>query len=313
MSTRVLITGANGFIGKKLCEHLSKLNFDLVLLQRRANVQASQFKTITIENLSSPINSELLTGINCVVHLAARVHIMDDHAEDPLSEFRKVNVLGTLNLARQAANAGVKRFVFISSIKVNGEQSRLDKPFTEDDLPNPKDAYGMSKYEAEQGLLDIAKTTNMEVVIIRPPLVYGPGVKANFASMANAIKRNLPLPLGAIHNKRSFVFVGNLVDFIRCCIEHPKAANQIFLVSDNNDLSTTELLRLCAQVLNKRSLLFPAPQGLIKLFALIIGKKSIAQRLYGNLQVDILKAHQLLNWTPTISVNDGLIATLIIK
>lgn len=292
---------------------MSQLNFELVLLQRNSNIQTSQFKTIKIENLSSSISSELLTNIDCVVHLAARVHIMDDSANDPLFEFRRVNVDGTLSLARQAAKAGVKRFVFISSIKVNGEQSQFEKPFTADDLPNPQDAYGISKYEAEQGLLDIAKTTNMEVVIIRPPLVYGPGVKANFASMANAIKHNLPLPLGAIHNKRSFIFVGNLVDFISCCIEHPKAANQIFLVSDNKDLSTTELLRLCAKALNKKAFLLPVPQNLIKLCALLIGKESIAQRLCGNLQVDTLKARQLLNWTPAISVNDGLIATFLIK
>lgn len=313
MNTRVLITGSSGFVGKELCGHLSKLGFDLTLLRRHSHAQNSLFKTIEVESLSSPISSELLAKIDCVVHLAARVHIMQDYSKDPLSDFREVNVIGTLSLAKQAAIAGVKRFIFISSVKVNGEYTQLGKPFTAEDSPNPQDAYGVSKYEAEQGLLKIARETNMEVVIIRPPLVYGPGVKANFASMANAIKHNLPLPLGTINNKRSFIFVGNLVDFIGHCIRHPKAANQIFLVSDNNDLSTTELLKSCAKALNKKALLFPMPQLLIKFFASLIGKKSISQRLCGNLQVDILKTQQLLEWTPSISVHDGLITTFTIK
>jgi len=203
----------------------------------------------------------------------------------------------------------VKRFIYISSVKVNGEHTEIGKPFLEEDAANPQDAYGFSKFEAEQGLLKIAQKTGMEVVIIRPPLVYGVGVKANFASMMLAVKRGIPLPLGAIRNKRSFVYVGNLVSFILCCVDHPSAANQVFLVSDGCDLSTTELLRGCAAALGVKSRLLPVPQRLIELGAAMLGKRDVAQRLCGNLQVDITKARTLLGWTPPVSVADGLKAT----
>jgi nucleoside-diphosphate-sugar epimerase len=250
--------------------------------------------------------SAALDGIDVVVHLAARVHVMRETVSDPLSVFRETNVAGTLNLASQAAAAGVHRFVFISSIKVNGEHPKGDKPFTETDTPNPQDAYGISKLEAEQGLLKIAQETGMEVVIIRPPLVYGAGVKANFLSMMRAIRKGIPLPLGAIHNKRSFVYTGNLVSLILKCIDHPAAANQVFLVSDGHDLSTTELLKECAVALDVKSRLLPVPQKLIEIGAAMLGKANVAQRLCGNLQVDITKARTLLGWEPPFSVADGL-------
>jgi nucleoside-diphosphate-sugar epimerase len=253
--------------------------------------------------------SAALCEVNVVIHLAARVHMMNDTSVDPLAEFRKVNVAGTLNLAQQAAKAGAKRFIFISSVKVNGEHTELGKPFTEVAAANPQDAYAISKFEAEQGLLQIAQQTGMEVVIIRPPLVYGAGVKANFASMMRVVKRGIPLPLGAIYNKRSFVYVENLVSLILCCIDHSAAANQTFLVSDGQDISTTELLRGCADALGVKARLLPIPQRLIEILAVIIGKREVAQRLCGNLQVDISKARTLLDWTPPISLADGLKAT----
>jgi UDP-glucose 4-epimerase len=189
---------------------------------------------------------------------------------------------------------------------VNGERTKLGQPFTEEDTAHPEDAYGLSKLEAEQGLFLIARKTGMKVVIIRPPLVYGDGVKANFASMMRAVKRGIPLPLGAIHNQRSFVYVRNLVNFIRVCMEHPKAANQVFLVSDGHDLSTTELLMRCAQALGVKSRLLPVPQGWLTFCAALVGKGAVAQRLCGNLQLDISKARSLLGWTPPLTVEDGL-------
>ena len=243
---------------------------------------------------------------NVVVHAAARVHIMRDIVSDPLLEYRKVNVDGTLNLARQSARAGVERFVFISSIKVNGEETVVGHAFRPEDEAKPVDPYGISKWEAEQGLRKIAKETGMEVVIIRPPLVYGPGVKGNFANLIKLVRKGLPLPLGAIHNRRSMIALDNLVDLIITCIDHPNAANQVFLASDGQDLSTTELLQGLAQAMGRSSRLLPVPGALLSLAATILGKKPVVDRLLGSLQVDISKTRELLDWTPPISVDDGL-------
>ncbi len=283
---KVLVTGANGFIGRLLSAELIRQGHSVVAAVRTTNNQIDDFE----QKIVGSINGETdwlvaLRDVEVVVHLAARVHVMNDTAINPLSEFRKVNVDGTLNLAQQAINAGVKRFIFISSIKVNGEHTVIGKPFTEVDVANPQDAYGVSKFEAEQGLMRIAQQTGMELVIIRPPLVYGEGVKANFASMMRVVKRGVPLPLGAIHNKRSFVYVGNLVSLIVRCLDHPAAANQVFLVSDGRDLSTTELLLQCAMALGVKSKLLPVPQSLIAIGAALLGKQAVAQRLCGNLQV----------------------------
>jgi len=231
---------------------------------------------------------------------------MNDAVPDPLAEYRKVNVEGTLNLARQAAKAGVSRFVYISSIKVNGEQTASGKPFTPDDEPAPEDSYGVSKLEAETGLHEIASETGMEVVIIRPPLVYGPGVKGNFASMIKLVDKGLPLPLGAIHNKRSLVALDNLVDLITTCIDHPAAANQVFLAGDGQDVSTTELLRGVGRAMGKPARLIPVPAGMLMFGAGLLGKKAVGQRLLGSLQVDISKARNLLGWEPPLSVEEGL-------
>ncbi len=303
---KILATGANGFVGSALCAELMEQGLT-VLAAVREETAIENCTPVVVGAIGNSTNwSTTLSGVDVVVHLAARVHVMNDTSIDPLAEFRQVNVDGTLNLARQAANAGVKRFIFVSSVKVNGEQTIADKPFTEDMAPFPQDAYGISKLEAEQGLLKIAQETGMEVVIIRPPLIYGAGVKANFASMMRAVKRGIPLPLGAIHNKRSFVYVGNLVSMIMCCIDHPAAANQVFMVSDGDDLSTTQLLRSCAAALGVRARLLPVPQKLLELGAAVLGKHAVTQRLCGNLQVDISKARTMLSWTPPFSVADGL-------
>jgi nucleoside-diphosphate-sugar epimerase len=231
---------------------------------------------------------------------------MDDTAADPLAAFRAVNVEGTLNLARQAAADGVKRFVFVSSVKVNGEFTPLGHAFTEVDVPYPQDAYGVSKMEAEQGLRQIAADTGIEVVIIRPPLVYGPGVKANFAALMRAVQSGWPLPLGAVRNQRSLVALDNLVDFIVTCITHPQAANQTFLVSDGRDLSTTELVSGMAQAAGVPPRLLPVPVWALQAGAVLLGKGAAVQRLCGNLQVDISKAGNLLGWVPPVSVQVGL-------
>jgi nucleoside-diphosphate-sugar epimerase len=248
-----------------------------------------------------------LQGIDVVIHAAARAHVMGEDARDPFAEYRRVNVQGTSNLARQAAAAGVRRFLFISSIKVNGESTLPDRPFTAEDAPAPEDAYGISKAEAETELRRIAQETGMEVTIIRPPLIYGPGVKGNFSSLMNWVRRGLPLPLGGVtQNRRSLVGLDNLVDLVWVCVEHPKAANQTFLISDGKDLSTTELLRGIGKALSHPARLLWVPAGLIAFTANMLGKRVIAQRLLGSLQVDISKTCELLSWQPSVPVDEGL-------
>jgi nucleoside-diphosphate-sugar epimerase len=306
---RLLVTGATGFVGKGVLERAlsdrcymlrgSVRHHDFVALK---NVEYMQSKDLTVDTEWMHVLEE----VDVVIHTAARVHIMKDDAKDPLSDFRRVNVDGTLNFARQAAKTGIKRFIFLSSIKVNGESTILDKPFTELSIPDPKDPYGISKLETEEKLFKLSRETGMEIVCIRPPLVYGVGVKANFLSMMKWLSREVLLPFGLIHNKRSLVALDNLVDLILTCIEHPNAANQVFLVSDGEDLSTTELLSRVANALGKKSKIFPVNQQLLELALTIIGKKDLSQRLCGSLQVDISKAKKLLNWTPPVSVDEGL-------
>ena len=247
-----------------------------------------------------------LQGVDEVVHCAARVHVMQDDATDQLQAYREVNVYGTLNLARQAAQAGVRRFVFVSSIKVNGEATQPGQSFTADDVPAPLDPYGVSKLEAEQGLRRIEAQTGMGVVIVRPPLVYGIGVKANFAALMRWVARGIPLPLGAIYNSRSMVALDNLVDLLVSCVKHPAAAGQTFLVSDGEDVSTSELLRRTAQAMGKKAFLLPIPAFVLELGAALLGKRAVVQRLCGSLQLDINKTRQLLRWNPPVSVDEGL-------
>jgi nucleoside-diphosphate-sugar epimerase len=304
---KVLVTGSNGFVGFAVLQQLSLLNgFKAVGVVRRADWLPGA-TVIEVGDLNKHTDwSMALAGADAVVHLAARVHVMQETEIYPPTVFRAVNVDGALNLARQAAAAGVKRFVFISSVKVNGEVTPPGRAFAEADAANPQDAYGQSKYEAEQALRQLSAGTGMEVVIIRPPLVYGPGVKANFAALMRAVQRGWPLPLGAVHNQRSLVALDNLVDFIVTCITHPQAVNQTFLVSDGQDLSTTELVRGMAQAAGVPARLLPVPVWALQAGATLLGKGDAVQRLCGNLQVDISKARSLLGWVPPVSVKEGL-------
>ena len=307
IQTGVLVTGGNGFLGMELTKQLcDRQGFRATAVLRKSSVNFT-LPNVAVGEIHEDTNwFAALSDQYAVIHTAARVHIMKDSVADPLTEYRKVNVDGTLNLARQSAAAGVKRFIFISSIKVNGEQTPPGLAFQSESEARPEDPYSLSKWEAEQGLQRIAKDTGMEVVIIRPPLVYGPGMKGNLASLIRLVGKGLPLPLGAIKNQRSMVALDNLVDLIITCVDHPDAANQVFLASDGQDLSTTELLQGLARAMGRPSRLWPISVPVLSLAASVLGKKTIADRLLGSLQVDISKTRTLLSWTPPISVDEGL-------
>jgi UDP-glucose 4-epimerase len=300
----ILLTGGTGFLGGALLDVLVNKKIRCLGRLKPLKLPASSFYQSEI-NAGSDFTAAV-QDTNLLIHCAARVHIMADSSLNLLEEFREVNTYGTLNLAQQAAEAGVKRFIFISSIKVNGESTKLGVPFRPDDTPDLEDPYGLSKYEAEVGLRKIAKNTGMEVVIIRPPLVYGPNVKANFASMMKWINKGVPLPFGAIYNKRSLVALDNLVSFIIHCIDHPKAANEVFLISDGEDVSTTQLLQKVARVLGKKPSLIPVPVSWMMFAARLVSKGDVATRLFGSLQVDSTKARDLLGWKPVITMDEQL-------
>jgi len=304
----ILLTGANGFVGNVLYRRINSLNFSVKAVLRSTASGVDSKKTSSLGDIPKKTDwSEALIGIDTVVHLAARVHVMRETSHDPLAEFRLSNVEATVNLAQQAANTGVKRFIFLSTIKVNGELTQHGQKFKSDDIPNPEDAYALSKMEAEIALLEIAKETGMEVVIIRSPLVYGPGVKANFRSLMSMVSKGFPLPLGAINNnRRSLVGVDNLVDFIITCTTHPGASNQIFLVSDDEDLSTTDLLKRMYKAADTPEKLFNLPLWCLKLCLMAVRKESVYTRLCGSLQIDIDKSKQVLGWSPPLSVDEGL-------
>ena len=308
----ILVTGATGFVGGALVGKLASDGFATRAAIRRDSVSLPVgVQTVRVGDLSAGTDwRDALSAVDVIVHTAARVHVMAETASDPLAEFRRANVDGTLHLARQAAEAGVRRFVFVSSIKVNGESSAVGRPFTADDFPAPLDSYGVSKMEAENRLRELAEQTGMEVVIIRPPLVYGPGVKANFASMMRWLRRGVPLPLGAIHNARSLVALDNLADLLVICLTHPAAAGQVFLVSDGEDVSTTELLRRAARAMGRSAYLLPIPSACLEGVAALLGKRSVAQRLCGSLQVDIEKTRRLLGWHPPLTLDQGLKKTV---
>ena len=319
----ILLTGATGFVGQALVTDLLSKACEVKALVRQSSVVlplsvdqvvVGELAELALDH-STGFLREAFNGVDVVVHAAARVHVMSDDVSNPLTEFRKVNRDATLVLARLAADSGVKRFVFLSSIKVNGEMTRLGHLFTPDDVHVPDDPYGLSKYEAEQGLLALAQETGMEVVIIRPPLVYGPGVKANFASMMKWMGKPVLLPFGAIHNQRSLVALDNLVSFISLCADRkksPQAANQVFLISDGEDVSTTQLLRKVGQALSHQSpsgikaWLVPVPVSIMTFFAKLLGKGDMANRLFGSLQVDSSKARYLLGWEPVITMDEQL-------
>ena len=313
MKTSILITGASGFVGAAALRHLQAQGFaPRPVFRSAASAQAAGWDASKGAAIVPDISAQsdwaaALAGVEVVLHCAARAHIMRDEALDPLAEYRRVNVQGTLRLAEQAAAAGVRRFVFISSIKVNGESTVLGQPYRADAPPAPEDAYGQSKAEAEAGLQAIAAKTRMELVIIRPPLVYGPGVKGNFASMLRWMGKGVPLPLAAASkNRRSLVALDNLLDFIATCIQHPKAAGEVFLVSDGDDCSTAGLLRSIARAQGRSARLLWLPVDLLQLAANLLGKGGVAQRLLGSLQVDISKNRQLLDWQPPIGLDEGL-------
>ncbi|CAN7435639.1 UDP-glucose 4-epimerase family protein [Pseudomonas brassicacearum subsp. neoaurantiaca] len=311
MQKSILVTGASGFVGGAV---LTRLQADagrsVIAVVRGDRHSPGPISTVRIESFSAQTQWHAhLANVDTVIHCAARVHVMNDTEADPLAAFRQVNVEGTLNFARQAAEAGVRRFIFISSIKVNGEGTSPGQPYAADDIPAPADPYGVSKQEAEQGLREVAQATGMEVVIIRPVLVYGPGVKANFLNMMRWLDKGVPLPFGAIDNRRSLVSIDNLVDLIVTCIDHPAAANQTFLVSDGEDLSTTTLLSRMARALGKPARLIPVPSWMLDRGASMLGRKALSQRLCGSLQVNIEKTRTLLNWNPPVSVDDALAET----
>lgn len=301
----ILITGATGFIGRPLLNELIQRNNNVIAAVRSEKnnlpYNVLQAKMNDVFDLES---AQMMHGMDTVIHCAARAHVLHEHTTNPLIEFRKTNTIGTLNLAKQAIVAGVKRFVFISTIGVLGNLN--EQPFSESDTPDPQGAYAISKYEAELGLLELAKKSSLEVVIIRPPLAYGPNVPGNFSLLLHWMYKNIPLPFKAIDNKRSFVALDNLVDFIIVCAEHPAAANEIFLVADDEDLSTSELLNRVSILLGKKARLFSINQKLLEFCLNLVGKKDLAQRLCKSLQVDISKAKRLLNWSPKIKVDEGL-------
>ncbi|WP_445357312.1 UDP-glucose 4-epimerase family protein [Microbulbifer sp. ANSA002] len=305
MEERVLLTGASGFIGSALLSALRSKRVKVLPVYRH-EVEGGLY----VPRIDAETDwGTTLNNIDVVIHTAARVHVMQESAVDPLAEFRKVNLEGTLQLARQAASSGVKRFIFLSSIKVNGESTTGRGPFTAEEPSNPVDSYGISKKEAEDALIALAEETGLEVVVIRPPLVYGPGVKANFQSMMRWLQKGIPLPLGSINNRRSLVSVYNLIDLITVCIEHPNARNQVFLVSDGLDMSITDLLRRLSRSLRCRALLIPVPASVLIFTLSLLGKRAVADRLCGSLQVDIGKTMNLLDWQPPVSVEEGLAKT----
>ncbi|WP_336316351.1 SDR family oxidoreductase [Stutzerimonas stutzeri] len=304
---RVMVTGANGFVGYRLMHAFRRHShvIGVPCVRRSSSAESVAPGSVLVGDLGALTDwTEALRGVQVVIHIAARAHVRNEEAPDPLVEYRNVNVYGTLNLAKQAAGAGAERFIFISSIGVNGSSST--QPFTAADQPDPAEPYALSKWEAEQGLWQIQRETGMEVVIIRPPLVYGPRAPGNFGSLVRWIEKGIPLPLGAIDNKRSLVGIDNLIDLIIRCIDHPAAANQVFLAGDGEDLSTTELLTGVGKAMGKPARLIKVPAEVLQLGATLLGKKAMAQRLLGSLQVDISKTCEILDWKPPYTVEEGL-------
>jgi nucleoside-diphosphate-sugar epimerase len=302
-----MITGASGFLGKKLCETLSQKNIKFIPVTR------TSFGNIK-KNLDLRNNidwAEYLINVNTIVHVAAKVHITSKKKSVSLEEYKKINNFGTLNLARQAAACGVKRFIFISTAKVSGELSIINNPFNEEELPDPKDSYSISKLETENELLELSKTSSLEIVIIRPPLIYGPGVGANFLAMINWINKGLPLPIKGIKNLRSLVYIYNLIDFILLCITHDLAKNEIFFVSDDDDISTIDLIKKIAYEMNKKIYFLYFPDRLLSLLAKVLRKENEISRLKNSLQIDISKAKKILDWKPNYNINVAIKETIL--
>jgi nucleoside-diphosphate-sugar epimerase len=310
--SKLLITGATGFLGSMLCKNLSLKNY-LINASTRSDSQKT-IKGIKFFNVGD-INSktkwdEALFSVECVIHCAARAHMMKDKKQDILKFYRKINVEGTRNLAMQAAMSGVKRFIFISSIKVNGEITIGSSSFKNGDIPKPEDAYGISKWEAEQALWKVSKQTGLEIVIIRPPLVHGYGVKGNFLRLLNLVYRGVPLPFAGIDNCRSFIGLENLIDIIILCIDHSKAAGNTFLISDTECISTSDLISKLQKIMKKPSRLFSIHSNLIKLMGFLTGKSLEVKRLLYSLKIDSSHAQKVLGWIPPITLDEGLEKTV---
>lgn len=307
---KFLVTGANGFVGKALCTELLGQGHQARATVRSGNSPIEYGEVVTIDSIDSSADwATALADIDVIIHLAARVHVMHEDSAEPLAEFRRVNVAGTEHLARAAAAGGVKRLVYVSSIKVNGEATTAGHRYTEADLPLPQDPYGVSKWEAEQALHRVAKETGLEIIIVRPPLVYGPGVKGNFAQMLRVLATGIPLPLASVTNKRSLIYLENLVDALLCCAMHPAAVGKTYLVSDGEDISTSELLRQLGSGLGRPVRLLPFPLALLQLGGQLLGKGDQLARLLGSLQVDSSRIRRELDWQPPCTLQQGLRAT----
>lgn len=305
---KVLVTGASGFIGGTVCRTLAASGMTVLGAVRREAALPAGVTAFRVDDINGDTDwRQAVTGMDAVLHLAGRAHVMHDHAADPLETFRAINRDGTAALADQAAAAGVKRFVFVSSIKVNGDFAARDQPFRPENIPAPTDPYGISKAEAEDALTFIAARYGMEIVVVRPPLVHGPGVKGNLATLTKALRLGLPLPLGlANHNHRSLVGVDNLTDLLHVCLTHPDATGRTFLVKDGPDLSTAELIYRMAAALHRSARLLPIPPKLLSVLATLVGKGDEAKRLLGSLVVDDSLTRRVLNWTPPLSLDEGI-------
>ncbi len=307
---RVLVTGANGFVGKSLCEEMLRQGWQVIAAMRSSKQIQDGMEVVVVEDIDRNTDwNNALRGVEVVIHLAARVHVMKDIVKNPLTEFLKVNLYGTENLARQAARAGVKRFIYISSIKVNGEETCDQGRFTEKDMPAPQAPYGISKWQAEQALHRIAHESSMQVVIIRPPLVYGPGVKGNFYSLLAAIDKGMPLPLANAHNKRSLVYIGNMVSALIVCATHPAATGQTYLVRDGKDISTALLVKKISEALGRNNRSFYFPAILLHIAAAALGRGDQIDRLFGALRVSDAKLRGDLSWHAPYTLEQGLSAT----
>lgn len=311
INRKVLVTGANGFVGRPLCAEMFRQGWEVRSAVRTSSQFADALKdNVVVGNIDANTNwAEALSGIDVVIHLAARVHVMNEHVADPLTEFLAINLYGTTNLARQAAAAGVKRFIYVSSVKVNGELTLKGHPFVESNKPQPQDFYAASKWQAEQALQDISQETGMEIVIVRPPLVYGPGVKANFIKLLAMVDRGIPLPIANVQNSRSLIYVANLVDALITCATHPAVAGQTYLVSDGEDVSTPQLVRAMANALHRPNRVFPIPIALMRGAAKLFGKSAVIDRFTQSLVIDSSKIRNELGWQPPYTMAQGLQAT----
>ena len=307
----LLVTGANGFVGRALCDEAVARGFKVKGATRTACHFDSGAENIIVGAIDGATDwTSALNGINVVIHLAARVHVMRDRAVDPLAEFRRVNTAGTEHLARSAAAAGVKRLVYVSSIKVNGESTHGEERFTEQDVPAPQDAYAISKWEAEQALHNVAAETGLEIVIVRPPLIYGPGVKGNFLRLLQVVEKGIPLPFARVRNTRSMLYVGNLSDILLCCATHPVAAGKTYLVRDGEDISTPYLVQLVSDGMGKRAGLFPLPMRLLRALATVTGQHAAFERIMGSLRINDEHIRRELGWQPPFSLQQGVQMTI---